>query len=237
MAVTYKTSIVQDSMVGYWDARNIKSYPRAGSIWYDIGGRTSNNGTFTNSPTYSTNGGGTIIFNGASQYINVPTSTSLDPNSGSFTIQTWCKITGVSSSTWHLLVARRSTGGTGGYYLGINDANGGNFMLTNNAGARTDTSSAGWTSFTYNTWFMLTAILNRGTNSQTIIKNNYESSFTTTPSGGVYQNTSVCSLGGDLGSNSYWVNGELPVVMMYNKALSAAEIAKNFNAFRGRYGV
>jgi hypothetical protein len=110
-------------------------------------------------------------------------------------------------------------------------------MVTNDAGSRTDSNSNGWVPFSYNTWFMLTAVLNRSTNTQQLIKNNYESSSSVTPSGGTYQNTSLLSIGGDYGTGTYWTNGQIPTVMIYNRALSAVEIRQNFNAHRGRYNL
>jgi hypothetical protein len=37
--------------------------------------------------------------------------------------------------------------------------------------------------------------------------------------------------------NSRFLNGRIPQVQLYNRALSAAEILQNFNATRGRYGI
>lgn len=38
------------------------------------------------------------------------------------------------------------------------------------------------------------------------------------------------------GINRYF-NGKMPIVKIYNRALSAAEVQQNFNAIRGRYGI
>ena len=38
-------------------------------------------------------------------------------------------------------------------------------------------------------------------------------------------------------NNYYWVDGFIPSVMLYDRALSAAEVSQNFEAMRGRYGV
>ena len=196
---------------------------------------TGNTTVTANSVTYASDN--TFSFNGSSQYISAPSNAVFNPGTGSFTIQVWCKIVGTTASGWHLVIARRSQGGTGGYYVGVNDANGCNFMLTNNAGLRTDTSSVSYVPFSYNTWFMLTAILDRSTNTQTLIKNNYESVITTTPSGGTYENTSPFNIGADVGNSSYYTNGQIPIVRVYNKALSASEVGQNFLAQKGRFGL
>jgi hypothetical protein len=56
----------------------------------------------------------------------------------------------------------------------------------------------------------------------------------------VSTNTNGCSIGvygGFNGSRSYWYNGDIGIVKVYNRALTALEIQQNFNALRGRYGV
>jgi hypothetical protein len=50
-----------------------------------------------------------------------------------------------------------------------------------------------------------------------------------------------CSIGVSggysLGSPGYYYNGNIAIVKVYNKALSAAEVSQNFNALRGRFGI
>jgi hypothetical protein len=53
-------------------------------------------------------------------------------------------------------------------------------------------------------------------------------------------NASGCSIGvygGFSGSRGYYYNGNIDIVKVYNRALSAAEVQQNFNALRGRYGL
>jgi len=56
----------------------------------------------------------------------------------------------------------------------------------------------------------------------------------------VSTNTNGCSIGvygGFNGSRSYWYNGDIGLVKVYNKNLTELEVQQNFNALRGRYGV
>jgi hypothetical protein len=46
---------------------------------------------------------------------------------------------------------------------------------------------------------------------------------------GTYQN--------DTSSSSYRLKGRVPYFKIYNIALTAAQVAQNFNALRGRYGI
>ena len=42
---------------------------------------------------------------------------------------------------------------------------------------------------------------------------------------------------GGLGSTSEYSNGDCGIVAAYNRVLTGAEVAQNYNAFRGRYGI
>lgn len=53
-------------------------------------------------------------------------------------------------------------------------------------------------------------------------------------------NANGCSIGvygGYNGGRSYWYNGNIAIVKVYNKALSASDVLQNFNALRGRFGI
>ena len=53
-------------------------------------------------------------------------------------------------------------------------------------------------------------------------------------------NTSGCSVGvygGATGSRGYYFNGTIGAVRVYNRALTEAEVRRNFNALRGRFGI
>jgi len=48
---------------------------------------------------------------------------------------------------------------------------------------------------------------------------------------------SVFSIGNSQGIGGNYSDGNISVVQVYNRALSAAEVSQNFNALRGRYGI
>ena len=197
---------------------------------------SSNNGTLTNGVSYSDSNASSFVFNGTNSYISVPDSTSVNPGTGSFSIVAWVNSDPSNGGDgWDLWVAKRApANGSNGYYLGVNNPLGAKFMLGNDANSRTDT---GYLTYTYNTWAMFTAILDRTANTQTIIKNDNTESSSVTPSGGNYSNTGALSIGGDIGIGAYYVNGKIANVQMYNRALSTSEVSQIFNASRGRFGI
>jgi hypothetical protein len=77
MGFNYSPKIVTDGLVVYLDAANSRSYPGSGTTWSDLS-RGGNNGTLINGPTFSSANGGSIVFDGVDDYVNL-TSASLLP--------------------------------------------------------------------------------------------------------------------------------------------------------------
>ena len=42
---------------------------------------------------------------------------------------------------------------------------------------------------------------------------------------------------GQRGNNTFFFNGELPILKIHNKVLSSAEVKQNFNAYKNRFGL
>ena len=90
MSVKNRNSIVTDGLVFYVDAGNGDSYPGSGTTWSDLAG--SNNGTLTNGPTYSSDNGGSIVFDGANDYVLFPYNTNFNfQPTEAFTVSIWIK--------------------------------------------------------------------------------------------------------------------------------------------------
>jgi len=72
MACNAGPDIIEDGLVFCVDAANINSYPKTGTTWSDLAG--SNNGTLTNSPTFSSDNGGAFTFDGTNDYVLLPSN-------------------------------------------------------------------------------------------------------------------------------------------------------------------
>ena len=57
------------------------------------------------------------------------------------------------------------------------------------------------------------------------------------PAGGIFHYGGTTSPYQIVGLGSSWLNGSIPLVRLYNRALTAQEVLQNFNALRGRYGI
>lgn len=228
-----KNKVITDGATLHFDIADVDSYSGSGTSITDLTGN-SNTGTLTNGPTFNSGNGGSIVCDGVDDYISVANSSTINPNTGSFTLIVWGNSDPSNGGDgWDLWVGKRN-GGSNGYYLGVNNPSGVKFMLGNDAGSRTDT---GFLTYTFNTWAMFTCILDRSSNTQTIIKNNFDEITSTTPAGGNYYNTTNLSIGGDIGINAYYVNGKIGLTLIYNRALQRHEVAQIYNATKTRFGV
>lgn len=247
MSLGHGASIVRDGLVLHLDAANKKSYPGSGTTWYDLSGN-SKNATLTNGPTYSTTNNGSFVFDGIDDYVQV-NYPELALSIPSMTVETWFKTTTTSQvsmfgsynnlSPSPIIFTINLNRGFGGRdvasagYTGLYIRDTANRYLTGYTGAPIYDGT--WHSFTWR-------IINSAANSHE-----------------VYVDGSLVSLvNTDTTSPSTFVNFEYPVginsfhgrgifnagpasthgaTLIYNRALSVAEIKQNFEALRGRYGI
>jgi hypothetical protein len=73
-----------------FDARNKLSYPGSGSLWTNLSG--SSNATLFNGVTYnSTDGSGSLRFDGINDFARIPYDDSFNLSSGNYSINMWTK--------------------------------------------------------------------------------------------------------------------------------------------------
>ena len=215
--------IVTTDLQLYLDAGDASSYPGSGTAWTDLSGN-SRNGTLTNGPTYSSADGGSIVFDGTNDFVQCTGSLTVT----AATFLTWIKRNG-NQATYDGILFSRGTNTTGM-----------NFFSSNQLGYHWNDSSS-----TYNwssgltvpnlTWCMI-AISVTSTSATAYL---CQASGTTTAVNTVNHGSSVLNdikLALDDAAARYF-NGNISVAMLYNRALTAGEIATNFNALRGRYSV
>lgn len=204
--------IVTSGLVLNLDAGNSASYPGSGTTWSDLSGN-GNNGTLVNSPTFNSGNSGYLSFDGVNDHV---TFSYVQPAYGTST-----------SFTWNVWI-----------YPTVNNTN----VVMGNRGTDLVFTKLTPSRFEYyptyvgdamplNTWQNV-CVVKDGTNF-TYYRNS-ASVATATDSG-----TKVSKpfyVGGDPTAGEY-ATARISVVNVYNRALSAAEITQNFNAFRVRYGI
>jgi hypothetical protein len=227
MAIAYNTSMVIDGLVLSLDAANPKSYPGTGTTWFDLS-RNNVDGTLTNGPTYNTSNGGSILFDNTNDVVVVPHSAAHLVTNG--TMIFWAKpISDGTANVCRFALKGSSSVGANGYNIAINTDK---LLLRVNGGTLTGVTSL---IPLYGTWQQYAFAWN-SSNQGTIYIN--DTVDVTGSLGATVTMTSTDSLYiGNITDLSRTFDGNISIVQLYNRELSAAEIRRNFNAVRGRYGV
>jgi hypothetical protein len=197
--------------------------------------KNKNVGTLTNGVDYNFSNGGSLVFDGVNDYVNIPASTNLTFGTGDFTMEVWCKARAKTmlypallsvnlawaSNVWVLIDRHNATAPT---KFTFHVYNIGSPLLT----SVTAPSNGVW----YNV--VITRI---GTLFSMYINGVLESTATSSASidGGV---SNSINLGRQFTSDSTYYDGNIPRARIYKgKGLTSGEVYNNFVANRGRFGV
>jgi hypothetical protein len=230
MALAHSPRIVTDGLVLALDAGNTKSYPGSGTTWTDLSGR-GNNGTLTNGPTYNSSNGGSIVFDGLDDLVQVADNVTLDI-AGDKTLSCWvymgadsagCGIAGKMNGTVYGMSLAYGWGSKGFQAIAWNSSN----------APQLDKDL----SRDINKWVYISATQSGTTRTiyaWDILGIRIASGGTGTHS---WDNNLSFIVGRSNSGSSVPANTGISQIYVYNRALTAAEIKQNFNAMRGRYGI
>jgi len=231
MAVYAGPEIVTNGLVLALDAGNTQSYPGSGTAWTDLSGN-GNNGTLTNGPTFSSNNKGIITFDGANDYVILTRPPEL-VNGGSITVALWARwtTTGTTVSTIQVLLDNNHSGSPNqGFVLQDRPDLSKTLTFSVNAGV-----SGAQSTFQVGdgTWRHIV-----GTNDQSTTRLYIDGVLNAQASqAGLNVVQPNLSIGYWQFTPGRYLNGSIPQVLIYNRALSATEVAQNFYALRGRFGI
>jgi hypothetical protein len=188
-----------------------------GGGWVDLSGN-GRHGELVNGPTFSSSNGGSIVFDGSNDYIDITSSLGTLSN---YTIMFW----GYRSAENRMPIAGRTS--TAFYWYGDNS------WAYTHGGTWGEYYYSKPTSIPLNTWGHYCVVYN-GSNVSIYRQGVYQGQQSTTGTADWSQGLRIgyWSAGG-----SYAWNGLISSVLMYNTALSASEVEQNFNAQRKRFGV
>lgn len=230
--------IITSGCVLSLDAADIFSYPRTGTTWRDLSGN-NNNGTLTNGPTFSAANMGSISLDGADDQIDCGTNSSLNI-SDNLTLGIWVKFNSLSSEP--NLIAKQWCSGNqfsyawsilsdGRMYYGF-DSDGNCGSITGNYTSTNVVCTTG-------IWYYLNVVhtstsINLYSNGVSIpgtLAGSYGTIYISSVPVrlGVYRNLS--------GAFAGYLSGNIAQTVMYNRALTAAEILQNYNATKSRFGL
>jgi hypothetical protein len=224
--------IVQDGLIFNVDSAVDASYS-GGATLRDL--QNTTDGTFSNSPTFNKKKGGTIQFDGTNQTINF-TADSITPPFP-FSINCWVLFPSLGATEpifWSSLVSNYHIG-----FLINKDIN--NNIVTqigigSGGGSSSRKNKIGASTLSANTWYNICCLF-EDVADHTIYLNNQDdggsySGGATTFSYGTGKAPVIGRQGWDVYSEM-----ELGCLQIYNRALTAAEVSRNFNVMRHRFGI
>ena len=234
--MTYQTGprIVTNGLVFCVDAADANSYAGSGTTWNDLSGN-GNNGTLTNGPTFSSANRGSIVFDAVNDKIT--SNFSFSPNvtdglSFSIIMSPDSNNTSWAQSYRYILGLSNSNNQHYGVLVEATTGKGIRMDVPNNIGTRygydTNTNiTGGQTYFVCCTW------------ANSIFNVYLSGRLTTTGTAVSYTPAPITSINigcNHFGSDKFW-GGNIYCVQIYNRALSATEVAQNYNATKGRYNL
>jgi hypothetical protein len=228
--------IVETDLVINLDAGNPSSYSGSGTTWSNLVSGTSFDFTLTNGPVYTADEGGYFQFDGINDYA---TKTSLFNMADypSFSIESW--VYADNSSSDHSICGQWQNSpsgfGPGILYLDVGDgAVGWDWIvrLSNGTNKRIGTTTANGS---VGAWNHVVATFN-STQMQLYVNNSLIGTISTGDT--IDDNTNEgLAIGADRDSGGRYMDGKISIFRFYEKVLSSTEVAQNYNAIKGRYGL
>jgi len=218
--------IVRDGLVLHLDSATFNTV--TGTTWYDLSGN-GNNGTLTNGPTYNSGNGGSIVFDGSNDYTSLPFSTTYTVNND-HTILMWVKSSALLNSnndnrvTPYKEATSTNSWNPGLWYHGTT-------IRAHTNGRYVDLA---WSQDT--AWHQMGQVYDYSTNTLKVILDG--ASYTGVPTSYTPGSASgTLFIGNPITTGTVFFNGKIAIFQTYNRALSSTEIAINYNALKGRYGL
>ena len=214
MGLSHSPRIVTDGLVFCVDAGDKMSYPGAGTTWTDLS-KNRNNGTLVNGPTFDSANGGSIVFDGTNDYVDLGSPSDLATGSSNFSWNVWVK-TPSSFSGYKMILS------TDLYYCYLSLYNNQfTFDTNSNSTHRYGTLSA-------NTWYNTTVVRNSNVDYFYINSIFIDSESDSTSVSGTF------NIGRWNYNDTLYYNSNISTIQIYNRALSAAEILQNYLSTKER---
>ena len=222
MGLFHSPKIVTDGLVTLLDAGNSKSYSGSGTTWKDLSSNRQD-ATMNSSPTFTTSDGVACFdLDGTDDYFEIANHINVSP---AVTASCWVKSNTTNWNDTGWLMSKRNQ------FLLHPAAGSKNFQWYIHQGGFQATSYND-TSFDITQWHNWTGTY-EGTN-LTVYRNGKQVNSRAV-SGTLTSSTSSLYIGFDFGTR--FGDAKIAYCMVYNKALTAAEVKQNFEAMRGRFGL
>ena len=214
-------NIITNGLVLSLDAANRKSYPGSGTTWRDLSGN-NNTGTLASGSAFSSANGGSIVFDGIDDFIDLPINAQF--NTPSVTFDCWINLQ--NRNNRHIVYVNWS-----GNSLEVNSNR---TVVMYNLSSADQLGATTTSTINFGEWVNITGIYNSISQTlETYINGLLRATRTSTPN--TIYNVSTHRISGTNFSGA--ILGNVSIVRHYNRALTAAEVDQNYNATKTRYGL
>ena len=233
--VNFTPSPVFAGLQLYLDAGNVSSYSGSGTTWTDLSGN-GRTGTLTTGPTYSTTNGGSIVFDGTDDFVQCTGSLTVTEA----TFVAWIRRNGTQNPYSGIIFCRELPGP--GATNNVSGLAIGQTGTTNQIGYTWHGQSSTYF-FTSNltipdlTWCMIAVSVTSTAATLYLCQASGTTTVTNTTGHPSTLLTDIKLAVDDATSTTRFFKGNIAVAQLYNRALTAAEITQNYEAFRGRFGL
>mgnify|MGYP003134514421 FL=1 len=220
--------IVDDGLILAIDAGSARSYPGSGTAWNDLSS-TASVYTLNNSPTFDSGNGGSFDFDGTDEFA----ATSSAPiAAGATTYSFEAVFKADTASATQVIWEQGTTAQTTGRRVCM-------ILLSTGAGGFNGQNADLHTvSYSANVWYNWTITVDTTLSSNKIkIYVNGVLSNQGNPTSTLNAGADGARVGNKLSNSTENFNGKIALVRAYNKVLTAAEVAQNYNAQKSRFGI
>jgi len=235
MAFAFSPKIVTNGLVLALDSANTKSYVSGSTVWRDL---TSNltTGSLINSPTFNSANGGSILFDGVDDYVDLVKDSLFNFGSSNFTISGWINFSSVAGEKgFYSYFQADGPNQNNGLVIRLSTGNSPSGLRIVASITGTDVVMQSAWSPSINTWYQILVVRNSTTISAYINAVFLNSTTINISIGTPSINKPVLAQTQTV-LNSY-LNGKLSLVQIYNRALSPTEVLQNYNATKSRFNI
>ena len=237
-----KESIVTRGLIFHVDAADRTSHPPGSNKWNDLVGN-NNDGTLTNGSTFDSENGGSIVFDGTNDHVSVPNAgmeTLLD-GATSLSISTWAYADSINSNGSLLLYwPMHDSSAINPYTVFFTQLRTSDRAVRSSIGNGSTRTIGAYrtTNIQLGEWFEIGFVWNQSSGLTHFLNGEILSGTDTMNyTLGIPKNDANLYIGTYNSNNSYWHDGKIANVRMYNRVLSSTEITQNYNALKGRFGL
>lgn len=231
MAGNIAPNIIKDGLVVCLDAANTKSYTSGSTTWNDIS-RGENNGILTNGPTFNSANGGSIVFDGNNDFVNLGNKSVLNFTIN-FTLALWIKLNATNNG--QTIISKNEAGGYGIIYKFASSQKIETWYYINGSYRFAGDLA---TNYTIGKWYYITSTFD-GTDVR-FFRNGSLIQTVNSPGSVTLTNEPLVLAANPNSSGTVFqdfFNGSIAAVHIYNKSLTTSEVLQNYNATKSRFGL